>query len=62
MKIIAVSNFDNESVSDELVAENVTEYYAKRIVDFLNGKFSGTTALYYYRAVSDDHKLYKFEP
>lgn len=62
MKIIAVSNFDNESVSDVLVAENVSEYYAKHIVEFLNGKFSGTSSPNYYRVVSDDHKLYKFEP
>lgn len=62
MKIIAVSNFNNESVSDVLVAENVSEYYAKYIVEFLNSKFSGTSSPNYYRAVLDDHKLYKFEP
>lgn len=62
MKIIAVSNFDNESISDSLVAENVSEYYANYIVEFLNNKFGGVLATYFYRVVEDEYKLYIFEP
>lgn len=61
MKIIAVSNFDKESVSDILIAESVSEYYVRYIVEFLNSRFSGMSSPNYYRAVPDDHKLYKFE-
>lgn len=62
MKIIRVDNFNRESVSDSLVAENVSEYYAKIVVKLLNEKLSGCTSPNYYRAVEDDYKLYKFEP
>ena len=62
MKIIVISNFNNESISDVLVAENVSEYYVKYLVEFLNSRFGGDSSPNYYQAVSDDHKLYEFEP
>jgi hypothetical protein len=61
MKIIRVDNFDREDISDVLVAENVHEYYGKRLVAFLNEEFSGEHSPDYYRLVEDDHVLYKFE-
>ncbi len=61
MKIIAVDNFDNESVSDHLVCENVSEHYGNLIVKFLNRE-GGDNSPNYYRLVSDDHKLYIWEP
>ena len=62
MKIICTSNFDNESVDDRLIAENVNHFYAQYIVTYLNDKFSGDTSPDYFRIVTDDYKLYKFEP
>jgi len=63
MKIIKVSNFDNESVSDMLIAENVIKHYGELIVDFLNNKFSrNEQSMFFYKLESDDYKLYKFEP
>ena len=59
MKIIQVDNFDRDSVSDTLVAENANEYYGKAIVEFLIDKFSGDTSSSYFRLVPDDYKLYK---
>ena len=53
---------DREHVSDSIVAENVNEWYAKKIVEFLNERFSGNHAPDYFRAIPDDHKLYEFEP
>jgi len=38
MKIVIVDNFGRESVADVLVAENVNENYAQKIVDFLNSE------------------------
>ena len=62
MKIIVVDNFDRESESDTLVAENVNKYYGEFIVDFLNDKFSGDSSSEWFRLVEDNHKLYEFEP
>lgn len=62
MKIIKVSNFDSESVSDVLIAEKVLDHYVDSIVNALNEKYSGVVSTYFFRAVADDHKLYVFEP
>ena len=40
MKIIKVDNFDRESVSDTLIATNVSKYYAKIISLMLNTSVS----------------------
>ena len=61
MKIIAIDNFDNESVSDFLVCENISEYHGNLIIKFLNDR-EGDYSSYFYRLVSDDHKLYIWEP
>ncbi len=60
MKVIGVSNFDLESVSDILICENVSKHNGKRFVELLNQ--NGEHATYYYRLVEDDYKLYVFEP
>lgn len=62
MKIIQTDNFDRESVSDVLVAENVHNFYAAKITEFLNGVYGGDNSPFYFCAVEDDHKLYVFEP
>lgn len=62
MKIIQVDNFNRETISDFLVAENVSEYYGKIIIEFLNKKFSGDYELSYYRLIPDDYKLYEWKP
>ena len=62
MKIIAVDNFDREYISDRLVAESVPPTYAEEIVEFLNSRYSGDHAQVFFKAVADDHKLFKFEP
>ena len=58
MKIIAVDNFDRESVADKLIAENVSEYWGKRIVDALNEKLH-EDSLYYFKLVPDDYVLWR---
>lgn len=62
MKIIQVDNFDRDSVSDVLIAENVNETLSGHIVNFLNEKYSGENSPNWYKAVADDYKLYEFEP
>ena len=62
MKIIGVDNFDTEIVSDILVCDNISEYYGKQIVKFINDTFCKDYSSYFYKLVEDDYKLYKFEP
>jgi hypothetical protein len=61
MKIICKDNFDRDYISERLVAENVSEYYAKIIVRLLN-ESEPVDGAYFYKAESDDYKLYKFIP
>jgi len=62
MKIIIVSNFDNEAVSDRLIAENVSSVYGRTMVSALLDKFSGSSSPDFFRLVEDDYKLYEFKP
>ena len=63
MKIIAVDNFDRDTKSDVLIAENVREFYAEHIAQALNEKFSpGDYSQDFFKAVEDNYKLYKFIP
>lgn len=58
LKIIAIDNFDRESVADLLVADNVHENYANEIADFLQQRYGGNYAPRFYKVVDDDHKLW----
>lgn len=62
MKIIKTDNLDRESVSDVLVATNVSNYYAPVIARMLNKVLSGVGSPDFYKAVEDDYKLYEFAP
>ncbi len=62
MKIIQVDNFARENVSEQLIAENVSEYWSARIVMLLNDKYSGSDTSFYCQAVTDDYKLFVYEP
>lgn len=62
MKIIAADNFDRDHVADELIAENVPIFYAQKIVDYLNIRFSGDNAQRIYKVVLPDYKLHTVEP
>ena len=62
MKIIAIDNFDRETVSDVLVAESLFEFMGGLITAYLNDACSGSTAPSFYRLVDDDYKLYVFSP
>ena len=57
MKIIAYSNFDNPTVSDILIAENVNEFYGKKIVEMMNEKMHKNERMIL-KLVVDDYKLY----
>ncbi|MED3440285.1 hypothetical protein P4393_12540 [Bacillus subtilis] len=61
MKVIAVDNFNRETVDDILVCENVNEYHGNMIVEMLNKRLSSRHSLTYYRLVEDNYTLHKFE-
>ena len=60
VKIVRRDNFNRESISDCLVAENVSAYYAQKITDCLNVMFKG--GMDFYTVESDDYVLYEFKP
>ncbi len=62
MKIIKIDLYNRKSVSDVLVATNVSDYYAYVIVQMLNKILGGISPTDLYRAVEDDYKLYEFTP
>ncbi len=61
MKIIQMSKSNEEAISDNLIAENVSEWYAKVFVKFLNENHCGEIPIYFYIYRPDDYKLYTFE-
>lgn len=61
MKVIGISNFDNESVDDILICETINEYYGNKVKDLLINDMSEHDK-YYYKLVKDDYKLYEFQP
>ena len=62
MKIVQSDNFDRENISEQLIADNVSEYWANKIVTLLNNKYSGSETSFYCSVESDDYKLYTWEP
>lgn len=61
MKVIAVSNFNDEIISDFFVCSTSNKAMSEQIAEALNC-FHGKNSEYFYKSVSDDHILYKFEP
>lgn len=59
-KIIGVSNFCLDNVSDILIADNLNKYYGERIVEFLHNQMRSDDT-YYPKLVEQDYKLYKWE-
>lgn len=61
MKIIGVSNFDNEMIDDVLICDNIHKINGETIVEFMNDSAS-EDSFYFYKLVDSDHELYVFEP
>lgn len=62
MKIIKVDNFDRDNISDQLIADNVVDFYGQHMVEELNNQFSDDHAQIFFRLVDDDYELYEFKP
>ena len=62
MKIIAKSNFDNETVSERLVAEGIrSKIEATLMCNGLNST-GGDYSADFYKVEEDDYKLYELVP
>ena len=61
MKIITKSNYDDERLSEYVVAEGLNQYYGKLIYDFLlNSTDKRDSSIF--ELVEDNYILYEFEP
>jgi len=60
-KIVGVSNFNSEHVNDILIADNLNYYHGNLIVKLLIDTMHKYDD-YFPKLVSDDYKLYKWEP
>ena len=60
MKIILIDNFNRESVSDILIAENAQPHYANLIIEKLNQDLHNDSP-YFYKTVKNEYKLYEFQ-
>ena len=61
MKIIGISNFNLDNVSDILIASNINKYYGKIILKALKDNMNEHD-IYYPRLVEDDYELYEWQP
>lgn len=63
MKIVASSNFDEETYNERVVLDNIpTAELAKRICEFINDTFVREYSPTYYVSRKDDYVLRTFEP
>lgn len=62
MKIVKVSNFGDETVNDQLIADNLIDHWAGTIVDLLNANCSGDYHPDHFEMVRSDYELYVFKP
>lgn len=60
-KVIALDNYGDESVSDKLIIDNLTEEEAQTKAKELNEN-NVDVGLWFYKAVEDSYVLYTFEP
>lgn len=61
MKIIGKSNYDLETVSDIVIAENICDGWGELIIAAMR-EFMSESETYYPLLVEDNYKLYKWEP
>jgi hypothetical protein len=57
MKIIGISNFCLDNVTDILIADNLNDYYGNLIIKFLESK-ANEHDTYYPKLVDDNYELY----
>ncbi len=61
MKVIAIDNFGEESVSDRIIKESVTKEDGEKIVGDYNKKLH-VNSPWFYVLVEDNYELHVFNP
>lgn len=62
MKIVCIDNFNRETKSDRLVADNIThDAEAEVMLAALRDRFSSDNSPEWYVLKPDNYRLYKFE-
>lgn len=61
-KIVAISNFNDETQSDRLVADNIKSQYEAEIIAKALNKNTGNNSRDYYKIFPADYELYYWEP
>lgn len=62
MKIVAVDNYNRDSVSDVLVAENVPAAWADALVNAWQEQHKNCHSDRWLMVKPDDYRLYEFKP
>ena len=58
MKVVAISNYADDTIREQLVMENLTQEQAQRIADERN-KATGEGSIYWYVVKPDDYILWR---
>jgi hypothetical protein len=58
VKIVLASNFNEDLYAERIVAENLNEYWAKKLTTAWNDKFTREYSKDYLKVVEDDYELY----
>lgn len=58
MKIVTKDNFDRDLFAEQVVAENVNEFFGRELVNTWNEKYWTNESDIYLELVEDDYKLY----
>lgn len=61
MKIVKKDNFDRETKCEELIAQNVNEWWGKHIVNLLN-LAEHESSENFFTLEEDNYKLYEWKP
>ena len=62
MKIIRTDNFDRESVSEYVVAENLSPFWGETILRVMIENLTSDNEPDWFKLVEDDYQLYEFDP
>lgn len=61
-KVVAIDNYGRDHVSDQLVAENLSDEDAQALREEHQRLYGGHNAMRYYVVKPDDYKLFVWEP
>lgn len=58
MKIVTKDNYDRDLFTEKIIAENVSDYIGKQLIECWNNKYWDQYSNYYLELVEDDYECY----